>query len=137
MTTTRNKKTELMKGTLAILAAMLLGQTAAAETSLTASRYRTVAKCEGTFDVKVIDWSGYGPALYIYEDGHLLTAQWVEESVSDDGRVEMTSYKTDASVFDGGASLRIRSRDSRIPQTEGTAFLTYDGGNARLECSVY
>ncbi len=134
MTTT---KTKLVKGTLAILAAMLLGQTAAAETSLTVSRYRTIANCEGTFDVKVIDWAGYGPAIYIYDGGELLTAQWVDKSVSDDGRIEMTSFKTEDSVFDGGASLRIRSRDSRIPQTEGTAFLTYDGGNARLACSIY
>ncbi len=133
------KKTTLIKGTLAILAATLLSQTAAAAaaTSLTASRYHTVARCSGALNVKVLDWAGQGLALYIYEDGQLVTAQWVEQTVSDDGRVEMTYFKTDAGVSEGGASLRIRSRDTRIPATAGTAWLTYDGQNPRLECSTY
>lgn len=137
MTTTKTKTSRTaVRSTLAILAGMLLGQAALADT-LSASRYRTLARCSGAVDVRVVDWAGQGPAIYVYEGGRLLTAQWVEQSVSDDGRVEMTSYKTDAGIFDGGVSLRIRSRDTRIPQTEGTAWLTYEGGNPRLECSVY
>ncbi len=131
------KKITLMKSTLAMLAATLLSQTAMATDLRTASHYRTVARCSGALDVKVVQWAGQGLTLYIYEDGELLTAQRVERTISDDGRVEMTSFKTDESVFDGGASLRIRSRDTRIPATAGTGWLTYDRQNPRLECSTY
>lgn len=140
MTTTKTKTSQMsLRSTLALVAlgsSLLLAQGALADT-LSASRSRLLARCSGALDVKVIDWAGQGPAIYVYESGHLVTAQWVDKSVSDDGRVEMTSYKTDASVFDGGVSLRIRSRDDRIPATEGTAWLTTDGQNPRLACSVY
>jgi hypothetical protein len=133
MTTTKIK---MIQASLAILAASVLAQTASAA-SLTVSRSRTIAKCYGDYDVKVLDWAGYGSALYIYDGGRLVSSQWVDKQVAFDGRVETTSFHTDEDVFDGGASLRIRSKDTRIPQTEGTAWLTFDGGNARLDCSVY
>ena len=136
MTTTNGIKSKMLQGALAMLAATVLSQHAFADT-LSAVRYRTVAKCAGDLDVKVLDWAGQGPALYIYDGGHLVTSQWVDQNVASDGRVETTSYQTHASVFDGGASLRIRSEDLKIPQTAGTAFLTFDGGNSRLTCSVY
>lgn len=136
MTNTHGITNKVIKSALALLAVTLLSQSASA-ISLTASRHRTVARCSGDFDVKVIDWASYGLALYIYEDGHLVTSQRVKKSSSDDGRVEMTYFKTRSSVLDGGASLRIRSRDNRIPATAGTAWLTFDRQNARLDCAVY
>jgi hypothetical protein len=113
-------------------------ETAAAESS----GYTVVARCtDGDFSAVVADWSGHGPALYVYRGGRRLTAQWASERlVENDERVTVVGYGTARGPLDGGADLRIRARDELLPDTAGTAHLLYMDGGARnvlMECSVY
>ncbi len=109
---------------------------AAATSAEASSRYTVKARCSGQYDVKVLNWADGGDALYVYADGHLVMSAWATKTVDFDGRVETVSYKA-GDIFEGGASLRIRASDNRIPATAGSAHLTYDSSNPLLRCSVY
>jgi hypothetical protein len=120
-----------------------LGSAAASASAEPASAgYAVAARCtNGEFTAVIADWAGRGPALYVYRDGERVTAQWVTKRiVEDDENISLVGYGTARSLLDGGADLRIRTRDEDFPDTAGKAWLLYlDGGarNVLLECSVY
>ena len=70
-----------------------------------------------------------------------VVADWADKDyIEDSATVSRVSYST-GSIFNGGAQLRIRTRDERIPENEGSAHLTMrlNGRfvNKLLSCSIY
>lgn len=106
-------------------------------TAMGASRYTIEAECSGgNKEALVVKWPGYGTAMYIYENGRLQTSGYVTKSVSGAGTsVKIVSYAL-GSVLRGGANLRIRVRDTTIPQNTGSGHLTFDGQNKLVDCTL-
>jgi len=118
----------------AIVGAIIL---MAIATPAQASHYTIKAKCSGDYTVYVVDWHGEGLALYVYSARKLLHAKRADERLIENGpRITRVGYST-GSVLDGGADLRIRIRDERIPANEGSAHLSFGREHSLLECSQY
>jgi hypothetical protein len=111
--------------------------TAAGATTAGAShRYTVEVKCSGAYDAYVVDWPDAGLALYIYEGDDLVHAAWAEKRVIETGSIERVGYKT-GSILEGGADLRIRTKDERIPANEGYANLSFNHTSPLLKCTKY
>lgn len=124
-------------GTLVAATAVAGGLTVSAGAGEAASRYTVEAKCDGGgLEVLVLKWSGYGLAMYVYEHGRLIHAAGATKTVTENSaRMKLVQYKTGA-VASGGASLRVRVRDSVFPDLEGSAHLTMKGSNDLIQCDV-
>jgi len=125
----------------AIAAAAALLSTGLAATAAHADHETLIAKCsEGSLTAYVVGYDGW-PALYVYSNGRQVAADWADEQLLEDSEtVTLVGYST-GSIFNGGANLRLRVRDDRIPANEGSAHLTMriNGRltNKLLACSVY
>ncbi len=121
---------------LTLLLALILAPTASAA-SPKLKLFSVEASCTGALDVLVINWQGRGLALYVLDGEEVLLSKWATSSVLENSeRITRVEYRA-GEVREGGASLRIRTRDARLPATEGTAHLTYDGQNRLLQCDTY
>jgi hypothetical protein len=127
---------------LALIAAGLASQAQAATTSATSRRVADLECVSDGSDLSayVIHY-GSSPALFVYDGNEELLAAWSSEDFNALGGVLTASYAAGGSIFDGGASLRIRMADASIPATAGSAHLTVLAGgrvqNVLLACHQY
>jgi hypothetical protein len=78
------------------------------------------------------DTDGLLTLTIVDADGDLLDEGPAEYRVIEDGpRITRIGYQS------ANADLRIRTRDTLIPATEGAANLRFDHGNHLLQCDVY
>jgi hypothetical protein len=74
------------------------------------------------------------PFLVIYDySGDVVHAAPATRDIDSDGRIVMVKYST-GSVLRGGASLRIRAFDQRMPELSGAGHLTFNRSNSLVDC---
>lgn len=129
----------MMALTLTVAALATTATTARADTvSTSATRYTVEAECSGgNKDVLILNWSGYGLAMYVYQNGRLIKSGAATKSVIESSpMMKRVSYATGGSVVSGGVNLRIVARHTEFPELSGTGHVTMRGSNTRVDCSL-